>query len=117
MAVREHVAMLHDLAARSGAEGVLVLCSYGEDPATGRKLSPRIAHFKIGDIDGMAAAALDMAAEPHRNVYAPWAVLRPDLAPTNRGKKEDIRAVLALVETWTRTMAAVTCRPRTRRHT
>ena len=96
-AVRDHVDMLHDLARRSGTAGVLVLCSYGEDPASGRSLSPRVAHFDIGDVDGMVAAALAMAAEPHRNVYAPWAILSQDLTVGGRSKREDIRAVLALM--------------------
>src|SRR3954471_4087375 len=55
-AVEPHIALLHQLAAASGADGVLVLFAVGENPATGRKEGPLALHFRIGDVDGMVAA-------------------------------------------------------------
>jgi hypothetical protein len=95
--VRSHIEMLHELATASGVDGVLVCCGYGENPKTRVKIKGRAACFAIGDVDGMVDYALGLCADLHRNVYAPWAVLRRGLATGTRGKKEDIRAVLALV--------------------
>jgi hypothetical protein len=96
-AVHTHIKMLHDLAAASGVDGVLVLACYGENPDTGRKTSSRVEQFAIGDVTSMVDAIMALEHEPHLNVYAPWAVLRPDLARGKRGELNDIVCTLAFV--------------------
>jgi hypothetical protein len=87
--IEAHIRMLHEFAADSQwwADGKLVLFAAGEDPVTGRRESPRVQHFSIGDVDGMVAAAKSWANTPHLNIYAPWAVLRNDLSPGKRAPK------------------------------
>src|SRR5688572_2257737 len=68
-----HVVMINDLAERAGKPGNLVVCRFGEDPLTGRKTSPLVRHFAIGDVEGMAAAVRQLGAERNRNVYIPLA--------------------------------------------
>ena len=93
--LHHHISMLHQLA--EGIDGKLILASYGQNPKTGKAIPARVLHFEIGDIDGMVAAAEELNQEPHRNVYAPMAVLRPDLPTGKKGKLEDVIAVLGLV--------------------
>ena len=94
---RAHFEMLHELAAASGIDGVMVLCSYGENPTTGAELKPRVPHFAIGDVEGMTEAALGLCQQQGMNVYAPWAILRKDIPTGSRGTKNDVLATLALV--------------------
>src|SRR4051812_37847720 len=96
-AIEGHFAMLHNLAAASGADGILVLFAVGENPITGRKEGPLALHFRIGDVDGMCTAAKGWESTPHLNVYAPWAVFRKSLAPGHKGSEVDVVAVLAFV--------------------
>src|SRR5215212_4688750 len=96
-AIEAHVAILHQLAAASGADGYLVLFAVGENPASGRKEGPLALHFRIGDVDGMARAAKGWESTPHLNVYAPFAVFRKSLARGDKGSEPDILAVLAFV--------------------
>jgi Family of unknown function (DUF5906) len=107
-AIRMHVALLHHLAQPKDhwkAEGKLLVAAFGEDPnqpdpktgKAGLELTPKVRHFDIGDVDGMAAAVVDLAGEQHRNVYAPLAVYRSDLPPGRKGGEKDIVGVLGLV--------------------
>src|SRR3954452_1725203 len=96
-AVEPHITLLHQLAAASGADGVIVLFAVGENPTTGRKEGPLALHFRIGDVDGMVAAVRGWAHTPHLNVYAPWAVFRKSLPRGQKGSEADVVAVLALV--------------------
>jgi RecA-family ATPase len=96
-AIRMHVALLHELAAPFAGNGKLVLASYGENPATGAELVPKIAHFAIGAVDAMTDLIIRLCRETHRNVYAPLAVLRPDLPDGKKGSESDVVAVLGLV--------------------
>jgi hypothetical protein len=66
-----HVEMVHTLAAPLAGKGKLIVASFGQDPATGANLSPKVEHFAIGNVDGMVAAIWRLAQEPHRNVYVP----------------------------------------------
>jgi hypothetical protein len=72
-----------------GLPGVFVLTII--DPKTG---TARPQLFAIGDVDGMAREAV--ARGEHSNVYFAPAVLRKDLARGQRGKAQDIVAVLGL---------------------
>lgn len=94
-ALHAHVAMLHGLA--RGHCGKLVVASYGSDPDTGNAIPPKVRHFEIGDVDGMAASVRELGAEPLRNVYVPLVVMRPDLPAGLKGGLADIVAVLGLV--------------------
>src|SRR5689334_23097801 len=90
-----HITMLHRLA--DGVAGKLILASFGQDPMTGKDIPPRIEHFQAGQVEEMTAAARRLNQEPHRNVYAPLAVFRPDLANGKKGFERDVVAVLGLV--------------------
>src|SRR4051794_30159563 len=96
-AVEPHVAMLHQLAEASNADGCLVLFAAGENPVTGRKEGPLVQHFRIGDLAGMVGAVLGCGHTPHLNVYAPFALFRKSLARGDKGSEADVVAVLALV--------------------
>jgi predicted P-loop ATPase len=96
-AVEQHLALLHDLARASGADGKLVLLAVGENPQTGRKVKPIVQHFAIGDVNSMADAAVTYAQQAHVNIYAPWAVFRNDLAHGAKGDEQHVIATLALV--------------------
>jgi Family of unknown function (DUF5906)/RepB DNA-primase from phage plasmid len=104
-AIREHVTILHRLAAPLAGKGKLIVAAYGEnpnlpDPKTGelgRELRPEIRHFKIGDVEDMVKTIVTLAREPHRNVYIPTAVLRPDLPKGKKGGETDVVGTLALV--------------------
>jgi hypothetical protein len=96
-AFESHFEMLNHLAAASGVDGILVLFAVGENPTTGQKVGPHVLHFKIGDTAGMMTTARGWFRHPHLNVYAPWAVFRPNLPRGSKGEEADIVAVLALV--------------------
>jgi hypothetical protein len=104
-AIKEHVAMLHELAAPCAGQGLLIVAGYGEDPVAisaktgkaGRPLAPVVGQFPIGFVDQMTTMIERMAEQAHRNVYCPFAVMRPDLAYSKKGGEEDVVAVLALV--------------------
>src|SRR5713101_271610 len=96
-ALRHHAQMLHDLAASFRGRGKLIVASFGEDPATGRKLSPKIQHFEIGEVDGMVRAIERLGQERHRNVYTPLSVFRHDLPAGKKGEEKDVVAGLGLV--------------------
>lgn len=93
--IHDHVAMIHKLA--EGMSGKLIVASYGENPETGASIPPKVRHFAIGDVDGMVAAVRELGVERHRNVYVPFGVMRPELAPGKKGGIEDAAAVLGLV--------------------
>jgi hypothetical protein len=95
--IEQHFAYLHHAAGRANVpDGKLVLAIFGEDPDTREKFA-KARHFEIGDVDGMTNAAMEFDGIPHRNVYAPMAIMRPDLAPTAKGREVDVLCVLALV--------------------
>jgi hypothetical protein len=97
--------MLHSLAAPLACRGVLIVASFGEDPLAnnpktgrpGKPLAPKVRHFQIGDIDAMGGFILSLSREPHRNVYAPLAVFRPDLPAGKKGQESDIVGVIGVV--------------------
>jgi Family of unknown function (DUF5906)/RepB DNA-primase from phage plasmid len=96
-AIHAHFSHLHSAAERANIEdGKLVLAVYGEDPETNERFAS-VQHFVIGDIEGMTSAAMTFDGVPHRNVYSPPAVMRPDLEQTRKGGERDVAAVFALV--------------------
>ena len=94
-AARAQLEIVHVLA--EGFDGDIVVCSYGEDPATGRKLPGYVARHPVGDVEGSLKAAAAWASEPHRNVYVFFGVMRPGLSGPERGGKADIVVLTALV--------------------
>src|SRR4051812_48443353 len=94
---RLHLQMIHDLAAQSGQDGVLVLFGVGENPETKSKVSERALQFRIGDVDGMLTTLRDWEKVKHLNAYAPWAVFRKSLENGKKGSEQDVVAVLAFV--------------------
>jgi hypothetical protein len=92
-AIHAHFAHLHHAASRANIPGgKLVLAVYGEDPDTMERFA-NVQHFTIGDVEGMVAAATAFDGVPHRNVYSPLVVLKPE-TPTGTRKEEDIAAVI-----------------------
>ena|SRR5271157_1638540 len=91
-AIRSHFEMLHRLAC--GQNRIIPLCVFGEDPITGRKVISTVQHFKVGDVSGMTDAAIAYENHPHANIYAPLAVMRPDLPRGDKGSERDVTAVL-----------------------
>src|ERR1700730_3739813 len=76
-AIHAHFAHLHHAAARADVPGKMVLAVYGQDPDTKEDFAS-VQHFEIGDVDGMTAAAMAFDGAPHRNVYAPLVILKPE---------------------------------------
>jgi hypothetical protein len=97
-AIHYHVALLHRLAAPLAGRGKLVVASFGQDPGNKRELVPKICHFPIGQVDAMVDAIARLTQERHRNVYAPTAVMRPDLPNGDKGSETDIVGMLGAVE-------------------
>src|SRR5258708_20099469 len=96
-AIHTHCSYLHAAAERADIEdGKLVLAVYGEDPDTDERFAI-VQHFVVGDIEGMTDAAMAFDGVPHRNVYSPPAVSRPDLEQTTNARERDAAAVFALV--------------------
>lgn len=94
-AIAEHLAALHQCA--EGANGVLVLASFGAEPLTDCPLPPMVEHFTIGDVEKMTDRAMEWTVQLHRNVYAPLVVMRADLSNGKKGDERDIVKVLGLV--------------------
>jgi hypothetical protein len=83
---------------------VLVVASYGEDPderndkgKIGKSITPKVAQFRVGDIEHMVACILKFSQDCHRNVYVPFSLMRPDLQRGQKGYENDVVGVLALV--------------------
>jgi hypothetical protein len=87
-AARDVLRLYHNAAA--GLDGVFVLTVV--DPKTG---TARPQQFAVGDVDGMVREAI--ARGQHENVYFAPAILRKGLAHDQRGKAEDVVAMLGLV--------------------
>jgi hypothetical protein len=97
-AIRAHIKMLHERAADAkekggeSVEGRLVLVRF-----EGETGAPKTERFKIGDHENMVKAAIAWAGNPNLNLYAPWAILRPDLEANKKGAETDVIRVLAFV--------------------
>lgn len=87
--LNSHISMLHKFA--KGIDGLLILASFGEN------IPPIIRHYKAGDADAMAKDAIELSEQQGRNVYAPLAVMRPDLPKNAKGTEQDIIATLGFV--------------------
>jgi hypothetical protein len=94
-AIAEHFAALHQCA--EGANGVLVLASFGAEPLTDCPLPPMVEHFTIGDVEKMTDRAMEWTVQLHRNVYAPLVVAHAYLPNGKKGDERDIVKVLGLV--------------------
>lgn len=92
--IRSHVAMLHEAAAPLRGKGVLIVASFGEKDGTA--LPAKLLKVPVGSVDATVAAIAALSEEPHRNVYMPLAVYRPDIEPGRR-KNSDVIAVLGAV--------------------
>jgi hypothetical protein len=97
-AIRQHVELLHHLAAPLADRGKLVVASFGQDPRTAKDIVSKIRHFQIGDVDTMVEIIARLCVERHRNVYAPTAVMRLDLPDGKVGGEADVVGVIGLVE-------------------
>ena len=95
--VAQHVNLVHQRARSFRGRGKLVVASYGEEPDTGKKLSPRVQHFEIGDNSGTQASILELGQHRFRNVYMPLSIFRSSLGAGQKGSEDDVLAVLGLV--------------------
>lgn len=94
-ALAADIELLHSLV--GSASGRLILASFGQNPATGTNLAPKIEAFTAGDAATMTSRAAALAAEPHRNVYIALATMRADLPAGKKGGEKDIGAVYGIV--------------------
>jgi hypothetical protein len=102
-AIRRHVEMIHGLA--TGADGVIVVCVYGEDPKrvnpktgkTGCPIHKQVMRFAIGDVEETVSTIMAYEGVEHANIYMPLHVVRRGLKSNQRGKLKDLVAVLGLV--------------------
>jgi len=94
-AIAADIALLQRIAAKAG--GKLILATFGENPETGETLRPRIESFAVGDEAGMAARAIALASELHRNVYVAFTTMRANLPQGRKGGEADIEHVIGLV--------------------
>ncbi|WFS02791.1 DNA-primase RepB domain-containing protein [Rhizobium tumorigenes] len=93
--IREHVSILHGLAA--GIDGVLVVSAFHANPHGDTDAPGTVTHCRIGDVEGTVDAIMAHSATPHLNVFIGTQVMRAGLQRGQRGKESDIIAVLALV--------------------
>lgn len=93
--VREHAAMLHQLA--TGLDGVLVVSTFFADPVGGNDRPGAVSHHEIGDVDGTVESIMAHSVTANANVFAGLQVMRRGLARGSRGTEADIVAVLGLV--------------------
>jgi hypothetical protein len=94
-AIRNHVKMMHRLAA--GIDGLLVTSAYFANPTGDIDAPGAVTHHAIGDVDGMVDAIIAHASTPNANVFTGLQVMRKGLARGKRGGEGDIVAVLGLV--------------------
>lgn len=80
----------------SKTNGKLVIASFGEDPASGRSIHPKINHFNLGDISRMIDYIGNVSSDEHRNIYMPYALMRSDLPSNKKGSIKDIVSVFGL---------------------
>jgi hypothetical protein len=95
--IAQHVRLLHELAMPLAGHGKLIVASYGENLDTGEKLTPKIEHFAIGEVDPMTEAIVRLSSEPHRNVYAPLALMHSSLTEGRKGAEEQVVAAFGIV--------------------
>jgi hypothetical protein len=95
-AIRQHCELLHRLAEPLKGKGKLSVSGFGDDPETGTALLP-ISMFEIGQVAPMVKFIAALTEKPHRNVYVPLAVLRPNLDPNKKGAEADVIGSLGLV--------------------
>lgn len=94
-AIREHVMMLHQIAA--GMAGKFVVSTFFANPNGEDRAGGIISHHSVGDVDGMVDAVMAHACTPNANVYAGTNLMRPSLERGKKGSEADVVAVLALV--------------------
>ena len=93
-----HVLKLQTAARATGCDGKLIVASYGQNPVTGDTLRPIVQHVSpMGDQQEIARVILELSAQPHRNVYMPLCLMRPDLPTGKKGGESDVVAVFGLV--------------------
>lgn len=90
-AIQTHVEFLTSLP----VPGTWMVSSYGEDPATGEKLIPKV-HI-VSDVGLAVATIASWTQETHRNVYISAATMVVPPPPGTRGFETDIAYVPYLV--------------------
>lgn len=94
-AVREHVKMLHQLAA--GLDGKFVVAVFYSNPNGEDAKGGSVEHFYVGDDEAMVDAIMAHAETPNANVYVLPNLMRKTLERGKKGSEADVVAVLAIV--------------------
>ena len=103
--IRDHVQLIHMLAAPLRGQGTIVAAVFGEDPSRidantgkpGLPLKPRVVHAVVGGVKETLDGLARYVNLPHHNVYMPLAVFRPDLPSWAKGYERDVVACLGVV--------------------
>lgn len=93
-----HLESIIKAAQNTGNDGKLILASYGQNPCTGRDIVPKIRHINLekANIETILKIIETWTKEPHRNVYTPLCLMRPDLPAGRKGGIDDIIAVFGV---------------------
>jgi hypothetical protein len=94
-AIREHIMMLHQIAA--GRAGKFVVATFFSNPHGEDRAGGVISHHPVGDVEGMVEAVMSHASTQNANVYICPNLMRPTLERGKKGTEADVTAVLALV--------------------
>lgn len=82
--------------ATRGQTGKFILASFGQNPVTGKDLTPRVEHYTTENIQDLASTALRFTRVEHRNVYIPLSLMNPGLEHGKKGGLSDIQSVFGL---------------------
>ncbi len=93
-----HLVRVQAAAQAIGCEGKTIIASYGQNPTTGDTLRPIVHHVSpIDDQQKITQSIINLSTQPHRNVYMPLCLMRPDLPTGKKGGESDVVAVFGLV--------------------
>lgn len=100
---KQHIEMVLNHVNKLGAEGKMVLCSYGQNPETEVDLKSHIVHLTIGRDNSEKINKFIEYVEttPHSNGYMGLQVFDKSLPRGKRGSKKDIKYMVAWAQTST----------------
>ncbi len=96
--VVDYIRTIQTAAKQCDCKGKLVIASFGQDPETGRNLTPKIKHISPDDDKEIIRRAVEsLLQERHRNIYMPLCLFREDLPAGKKGFEKDIIVVLGFM--------------------
>jgi hypothetical protein len=91
----QHLRSILEIA--KNTDGKIILASYGQDPATGVNLNPKVKHFDTrDDAKKVLQIIKNWVQEQHRNIYIPLCLMRSDLPTGKKGGLDDIVSVFGI---------------------